>query len=323
MAELHLYDFDGTLFRSPHEPDVWEGEWWNDVRSLMPPCVPDDPGNEWWVAPTVAAARKSITDPDVLAVLATGRPAATGLRYRVPELLRAKGLRFDQVHLAPPSGTLSWKRGLLADLIQKYPFIDTVRIWDDRKSHLPVFVQTAIAAGIDPDNVHVTEVRARPMTPGCSDEAPATLMPDKKPVYIGVFLSSQSKAALAHRFPYAFDKLPDGHVTLARDITPDLLALVGTRVSLRVVGYAEDDRIQAVTVALPPGISSVNRIPHVTLSHVPSAEPKEANAMLAQADIMPVSGLTLDGIIDVYPRSLIPSAARVASRWFSGRQFGV
>ena len=113
MAELHLYDFDGTLFRSPHQPMVWEGDWWNDVRSLMPPCVPDRPGAKWWVGSTVSSAKQSIGDSDVFAVLSTGRLDRSGFRYRIPELLKQKGLNFDEVHLAPPQGTLNFKKNLL------------------------------------------------------------------------------------------------------------------------------------------------------------------------------------------------------------------
>ena len=36
MSELHLYDFDGTLFRSPMPPAVWDEDWWSDTRSLTP-----------------------------------------------------------------------------------------------------------------------------------------------------------------------------------------------------------------------------------------------------------------------------------------------
>ena len=72
-TELHIYDFDGTLFRSPHQPAVWEGDWWSDPASLLPPCVPEKPGSEWWIASTVSSAKRSISDSDVFAVMMTGR----------------------------------------------------------------------------------------------------------------------------------------------------------------------------------------------------------------------------------------------------------
>ena len=316
MAELHIYDFDGTLFRSPHEPNVWDGDWWNSPMSLLPPCVPDVPGNDWWIASTVAAAKASIANPDVLAIMATGRGVASGLRYRVPELLRQKGLNFDEVHLAPPSGTLAWKKQVMTRLLEKHPSIDTVRIWDDRKSHIPEFIRAVTSVGIDPANVHTTHVHARSKDPECApdESAPDVKLRDKPPSYIGVFLSGASRAELVHHFPYTFHKAEGGHVTLSRNVTPEWLTRIGERVALRVIGVAENDRVQAVVVALPAGVTSDKPVPHVTMSHAESASPKDSDAMLAREEITPVHGITVEGVIDVFPRTLVPASARVASR---------
>ena len=47
MPELHLYDFDGTLFRSPEEPKWWSDvskkNWWTSAPSLDEPCAPRQP----------------------------------------------------------------------------------------------------------------------------------------------------------------------------------------------------------------------------------------------------------------------------------------
>lgn len=322
MAELHLYDFDGTLFRSPHEPEVWNGDWWNDVQSLMPPCIPEVPGPDWWISSTVTDARRSISDQDVYAVLATGRGVASGLRYRVPELLKQKGLHFDEVHLAPSSGTLSWKKGLIRKILKDHPIIDTVRIWDDRSSHIPEFVRAALSAGILMDNIHATAVRARSKDPECpapGDHEVSPVGPKRPPAYVGVFLSASSRAALADVFPYAFHKAEGGHMTLSKKVTPDLLAMVGSQVRLRVVGVAQNDRVQAAVVSLPSGITSDNETPHVTLSHVEGASPKESNDMLRSTPLSPVTPMILQGVIDVFPRSLVPSAARVAAAFSRSR----
>ena len=75
--ELHFFDFDGTLFRSPFPPEWWPWpggtKWWSWEESLTEPCVPERPGREWWNGPIVQQAKKSIKDPNVYAVLATGR----------------------------------------------------------------------------------------------------------------------------------------------------------------------------------------------------------------------------------------------------------
>lgn len=315
MAELHLYDFDGTLFRSPFAPTVWEGGWWNDVRSLAPPCVPQRPGSKWWISSTVSQAKRSISNPDVYAVLATGRPARSGLRYRVPELLKGAGLRFDEVHLAPPSGTLAFKKGIISKLLRRYPFIHTVRIWDDRRSHLPEFRETALRAGIDPENIHINHVRERSLEPECGELDFEVQEPGKTPSYLGVFLDPSSRSKLVHAFPYTHDKARGDHMTVTREVTPDLMEWIGKPVRMKVIGYADDDRVQAVVVK--PNLDIVEgRIPHITLSHSAGASAKESNDLLGRGWER-VNGPTLTGIVDVFPRSLTP-ARRVALQFLWG-----
>jgi len=95
---LAVFDFDGTLFRSPEAP-IWAGKgWFVNVESLGPPCVPEKPEPNWWVSNTVSAARGAISDQNTWAVLITGRVDSI-FRWRIPELLKAAGLNFDEVHL--------------------------------------------------------------------------------------------------------------------------------------------------------------------------------------------------------------------------------
>ena len=152
--ELHVFDFDGTLFRSPLPPDWWKTKirktWWIHQDSLGRPCVPDKPDASWWVNSTVAAAKQSIADPDVLAILCTGRSGTVGsFRYRVPELLSQRGLNFDKVYLNPEgSQTANYKKRVLLELLRRYPDIDTVQIWEDRSNHLTEFESFITQRGI-------------------------------------------------------------------------------------------------------------------------------------------------------------------------------
>ena len=318
MAELHLYDFDGTLFRSPFPPAVWEGDWWNDERSLSAPCVPTKPGSDWWVTSTVSQARRSISNSDVYAVLATGRPEHSGLRYRVPELLKGVGLNFDEVHLAPPKNTLTFKKQLLDKLLRRYPVIDTVRIWEDRKSHLPEFTATAVRAGIPPENVFVNHVRTQAKKPEC-DEGLGKAQPSKeRPSYLAVFLDAASRSKLVYSFPYEHHKAKADHMTIARPVPPEMLKLVGTSVRMKVIGYAANDRVQAVVVDPSPALGQ-GPTPHITLSHAEGVQPVESNALL-KAGWERVNGPVLTGIVDVFPRSLTGSQ-RVAARYLEGFRY--
>ena len=69
------------------------------------------------------------------------------LRYRIAELLKQKGLNFDEVYLNPTSDTESYKIKVMLKILQKHPHIDTVQIWEDHPGHLPKFVKAIEATG--------------------------------------------------------------------------------------------------------------------------------------------------------------------------------
>lgn len=137
-TQLHIYDFDKTLFRSPEKPANWSHGWWGRPESLNPPCVPERPGSEWWNPNTVSRAKRSISDPDVYAALVTGR-LLKRFRQRVHSLLRQAGLRFDGVYLTPGGSTFGAKLAAFAEMLKQYPEITTVEIWDDRSEHIGKF----------------------------------------------------------------------------------------------------------------------------------------------------------------------------------------
>jgi len=150
MPELHLYDFDGTLFRSPDKPKWWEQkrDWFSVSESLDEPCLPEKPDGKWWISSTVSSAKKSIANPDVWAIVCTGRGDRTFARWRVPELLKQKGLNFDEVLLAPQTGVAEpFKKAVIKRIIARHPEIDTVHIWEDRADHLKAFVAYAEKLG--------------------------------------------------------------------------------------------------------------------------------------------------------------------------------
>jgi len=169
--ELHVYDFDGTLFRSPERPEGWTGKfWWFEPASLDEPCVPVKPPADWWVGSTVAQAKRSISNPDVWAVLMTGR-SDKRFRWRVPELLKMAGLTFDEVHLAPQEGAAEYfKVSILKSILRKYPFIKKVQFWDDNTKNLKLFQATVEAMGLEVE-VHPVQVAAH--EPLCTSEGMA------------------------------------------------------------------------------------------------------------------------------------------------------
>ena len=151
--DLHIYDFDGTLFGSPMPPDAWtksEGSWSQDPNSLAPPCVPEIPGPEWWNTEIVSSAQESIGNPDVYAVLLTGRAHSHGgLRYRVSEILTSSGLDFDEVHLKTGGSTESFKKSMIVKFINRLSNLTAIHIWDDRHHHVTSFEELGSRAGIE------------------------------------------------------------------------------------------------------------------------------------------------------------------------------
>ena len=165
MAELHVYDFDGTLFRSPDKPDWWEkgtGSWVYNPASLDVPCVPTRPGGDFWIGSTVADAKKSISRPDVYAILVTGRGDKSFARYRVPELLKQKGLSFDEVHLSPGGSTKSFKIQVINRILGRFPDIDRVDIWEDDLPNLKAYMQAVNQRGLVGQPHPVVVTRAQP-----------------------------------------------------------------------------------------------------------------------------------------------------------------
>jgi hypothetical protein len=135
-TNLYIFDFDGTLFRSPMKPALWEGSWWGNVASLSPPCVPQTPSDDWWVSDTVSEARAAISDPSGLSIMMTGRTKREDMSSRVVELLSSAGLKFDAVILSDNPNTKAFKSAQISKLILENPTIKSVKIFDDRSSYL-------------------------------------------------------------------------------------------------------------------------------------------------------------------------------------------
>jgi len=128
--KVAIFDFDGTLFKSPNPPRWWKKKkWWRTPESLDPPCVPEKPDASWWNGPLVSLAKKRIGDPSTHTVLLTGRWSHLFGR-RVRELLKQVGLNFDEVLLSDDASTLAFKTRVLSALAKRFE-PKKVEIWDD------------------------------------------------------------------------------------------------------------------------------------------------------------------------------------------------
>ena len=197
MTTLALFDFDGTLFRSPEKPEWWEGGWWGRKESLGPPCIPESPGSEWWVPSTVTAAHKAISAPGVHAVMLTGRPPP--MRARVHELLKSVGLDFKATFFAS-GGTLPFKLKTIDTLIT--PEVTRVEVWEDRTEHLGAFSELLAAKKVE-FKIHL--VKAEPMPILClppqakqADEKQAEVVVEAKPTGVMIHAAGGRLYAARH-----------------------------------------------------------------------------------------------------------------------------
>ena len=162
MSTLAVFDFDGTLFRSPDAPPGAPEKFYMEQESLGPPCVPESPGPEWWVPKTVSAAKRAIADQDTWVMMMTGR-ADFRFRWRIPELLKQKGLNFDEVYLNPGMNTGEFKLARMWETLERYPFIDRVVLWDDKQDLLEKYDSALSKAGYDVTTHLVTEGSPEPL----------------------------------------------------------------------------------------------------------------------------------------------------------------
>jgi len=116
--------------------------------------------------------------------------------------------------------------------------------------------------------------------------------------YLSAKLTSMAKQRLLRDFPALHGDVRADHMTVWYDPPEDILErlrpLVGKKVRLKVVGYAQDDRGQAVVVQTRLPIK--NPIPHVTISVSSGTKAVYSNDLLARG-YEKVVGPTLDAVL--------------------------
>ena len=169
-TRLHLYDFDGTLFRSPEPPPGWDQEsWYGDPASLSAPCVPTFPPATWWITSTVQSAKRAISDPNVYTVMATGRQEHP-FKNRLEELLQAAHLDFDEMHLRPHGRTADFKVRLVRQVLDDHPSITRVDLWEDQERNMAMYRVAIQGMGV---SCKVHPVKFKPMPAWCRRPSPA------------------------------------------------------------------------------------------------------------------------------------------------------
>lgn len=153
---LTVFDFDGTLFKSPLKPSSWKGAWWGNIKSLTPPMVPEVPGDEWWNDGICEKAFDSLYDKESYTILLTGR-IDKFFNERVNELLKLKGLNFPYVGLSQRNSSIDSKLHHLKEILNDNPYFEKIIFYDDREEHFPMFEKFCKDNKLGCEIVHVKE----------------------------------------------------------------------------------------------------------------------------------------------------------------------
>ena len=137
---IHVFDFDGTLFRSPVPSDrhpkacdpTFSGGygWFQSLMSLCPPVVPERPDSSWYSSSTVSAFHQATKEGSPCFVL-TGRDEK--FRGRIANLLEHASIQPVALFLKPQenSGTVKHKVECFGELVAHYGAV-TIRYYEDR-----------------------------------------------------------------------------------------------------------------------------------------------------------------------------------------------
>ena len=152
--KLVIYDFDGTIFKSP---DRLQGKkiykkatgenlkfsgWWQELESLMPPIVLLFPNQTYFVNKVVQNYRNQ--DKNSKIVLMTGRPVS--LKDRILQICDSQNIIFDEHYFAGQPGqignnTLEIKKNFIKNLLNAN--LSSVEIYEDRTNHVIEFCNFA------------------------------------------------------------------------------------------------------------------------------------------------------------------------------------
>jgi len=326
---LNIFDFDGTMFRSPvPNPSLWEGKmigklkdmpstngygWFQDIVTLSEPAVPKNPGMEWWNDIIVKEVIKSIEDPNARTSLLTGRTEV--FMDQIKSFAAAAGLKFDDYGLAPSlrqESTMQFKQSFIRKLIATHDPRE-INIYDDRPKQAVQFenffkkeypkiktnvvyvkpVETFLQPHIEIEVVKVLKEKYRPDVTWISSCS-----------YTGVRMTSESKGLLKSYFPpIEFWKPYYEHMTICLGSLAkcDKLKLpesiIGTEVKLTVTHIGKSEDAYAVRVT---GMESINRYPHITLCVGPNAKPVYSNYIQEWTEVK--EELILVGVVEEFEK---------------------
>ena len=144
IKRINVFDFDMTLFKSTGAPKKWDTRksnfWYNSEESLNQSYY-SDRLDSLWIESTIDEVKRSMSDRSCLTVLCTARSETEEIMYVTNELLRTKGLVFDNncLYYKPlgyPGSTSQYKASVIEKLLNAYSYCKEVHFWEDDQRNL-------------------------------------------------------------------------------------------------------------------------------------------------------------------------------------------
>lgn len=163
ITKLHIYDFDNTLYCSPHpnkelytkglydrlynSSDILDGGWWSEPTFLEQSFsdMIDSKGNQraqYWNADVVELARKSYEDAQTISIVLTGRKEILFSSIFTKMFLKLGDLKFNAVCLKRAnvgSSTAEYKISLIGEFLLYYSSLEELVIYEDRSQQVKKF----------------------------------------------------------------------------------------------------------------------------------------------------------------------------------------
>jgi hypothetical protein len=146
ITKIAIFDFDQTLVESPipetgkiiykeKTGNEWPHQgWWSKMESL---------NTEIFDIPLIKSVKDAYDniskEENTVKILLTGR--INKLSKEVEAILRLHGLVFDSYHYNSGGATETFKIKVMGDLLDKYPDVTEMVIWEDRVLHALLFKQ--------------------------------------------------------------------------------------------------------------------------------------------------------------------------------------
>lgn len=139
--KLSVFDFDGTLFKSPEKPKNHKGNWWIEKVSLGSETVGEVPTDDFWNLDIVNNVFKELNNKNTYCILLTGR-VDNIFEDRIKQLLNQKKINFKEVHLNSfGEDTGKFKIKTINNILKKHPSIKNIEMWEDEMDKAELYTK--------------------------------------------------------------------------------------------------------------------------------------------------------------------------------------